>query len=88
MIYMKHQQSEADLMHLSKRLHLNLKTALQVMDELGVGDMIEKDVKYVKCLLALHNGLQDSNKTQMKDGLFGLCCLMTPGLSEDIRCHV
>ena len=23
-----------------------------------------------------------------KDAMFGLCCLMTPGLSKDIRCHV
>ena len=40
------------------------------------------------CYRGHFNGKENGHFTEVVGWLVGLCCLMTPGLSKDIRCHV
>ena len=62
-------------------VHENRTSGLTRM-KLNDNEHQKKSEKYQTCE---HKGLQ-----KLRFGLvsFGLCCLMTPGLSKDIRCHV
>ena len=70
---------------------LQSKSAIQIillLGDLNVDFGITNGKKLLQ-LCAFHNVLCHSKVlTRITSESIGLCCLMTPGLSKDIQCHV